>query len=388
MHIFFSVGEPSGDQHAAHLIVELKRLRPDAKFSGFGGPLMERAGCRLLFPMTTLAVMLIAAVLPLLWKFYKLVRQANRFFRESRPDAVILIDFPGFNWWIARKAKAAGIPVFYYFPPQLWAWAPWRVSKIRKFVDHILCTLPFEKEWYAKRGIAVEYVGHPIFDEIASHPVDEVFSQNWPTQGGMKNVAVLPGSRTREVTHNWPVILEVIRRLHGKVPDSRFLVGCYKEEHRKWCQEQLMHADKELPIHFFVDKTPECIQLSDCCLMVSGSVSLEVLARSKPAVVVYAATRTAWVFYRLIIYCKYLSLPNLMAHRPIMPEFYCAWNRQGDIEKMVGILSDWLTNRENVEKTAAEMRTLRDNVMQPGATTRAAQAILRRLGCDSAREAA
>src|SRR5579872_2182624 len=128
MHIFFSVGEPSGDLHAAKLAAELKQRVPGLECSGFGGPLMEAAGCRLIYRLTDLAVMGILPVIPLLFKFLRLIWQARRSFQEQRPDAVVLVDFPGFNWWIARSAKKLGIPVIYYLPPQLWAWAPWRVA--------------------------------------------------------------------------------------------------------------------------------------------------------------------------------------------------------------------------------------------------------------------
>jgi lipid-A-disaccharide synthase len=357
---------------------ELKKRQPDIRFSGFGGLQMEQAGCRLLYPMTELAVMGIFAVIPHLWYFYKLIRRANRFFRESRPDAVVLIDFPGFNWWIARKAKALGIPAFYYFPPQLWAWGEWRIAKVRRFVDHVLCTLPFEKQWYAERGIGAEYVGHPIFDEIAEYPLAEEFYRVWSAPK-RKKLTILPGSRDREVTFNWPIILEVIRRVHTTDPNTAFLVGCYKEEHHRWCQSQLTESDRRLPIHFFVGKTPECIDCADCCLMVSGSVSLEVLARGKPAVVLYRVTRFFRIIAHFIVSCRFLSLPNLMAGRAVMPEFYCAWGRRGDIDKMSCILSGWLGDRRKLVSAAAEMSKLYDAISRPGATKRVADAILSRV---------
>jgi lipid-A-disaccharide synthase len=378
MHIFFSVGEPSGDQHAAHLIHELKRVQPDIRCSGFGGPLLEQAGCRLLFRMTNLAVMGIVAVIPLLGKFYRLLQQAQSFFHEARPDAVVLIDFPGFNWWIARKAKAAGIPVFYYFPPQLWAWAPWRVRKIRKFVDHVLCSLPFEKSWYAERGVEAEYVGHPVFDEVAAYPLDEPFCREW-SEHENTNVAVLPGSRNREVTANWPVMLDVIRRVYSSSPHTRFLIACYKDAHRRWCEAQLTEGDRRLPIYFFVRKTPEILSVATCCLMVSGSVSLEVLARSKPAVVIYCVGRPMWLIAHLLLSCRFLSLPNLMAGRAIMPEFYCAWNRARDIAEITTILTRWLNRPEDLTVTRAEMTQLRDKIIVPEATQRAATVILERM---------
>ena len=152
-----------------------------------------------------------------MWTFYKLVRRAERMFRESRPDAVVLVDFPGFNWWIARKAKAAGIPVFYYLPPQLWAWAGWRVRRMRKFVDHILCGLPFEPEWYAKHGLTAEYVGHPFFDEMAEYPLKTEFCDRWSVDDG-PIVGILPGSRHHEVEGNFPLQIRIMQRLAAKYP--------------------------------------------------------------------------------------------------------------------------------------------------------------------------
>src|SRR5262245_4977495 len=154
MRIFISAGEPSGDLHGANLIRELKRLHPDVECVGFGGDRMRAAGARLLYPLCNLAVMWFLRVAGKLVLFIRLARQADRCFADERPDAVVLIDFPGFHWHLARLAHARGIPVFYFVPPQLWAWAGWRVKKMRWWVDHILCSLPFEPDWYAARGVS------------------------------------------------------------------------------------------------------------------------------------------------------------------------------------------------------------------------------------------
>src|ERR1051325_6441696 len=164
MRIFFSVGEPSGDIHGANLIRCLQELRPDVECVGFGGDNMAKAGAQLLFPLTQLAVMGFTQVLSILPQAISLISKADRYFRHHRPDAVVLIDFPGFNWWIARRAHYHKIPVYYFVPPQLWAWASWRVKKMQRWVDHVLCTLPFEVDWYRQRGIEADYVGHPFFD--------------------------------------------------------------------------------------------------------------------------------------------------------------------------------------------------------------------------------
>src|SRR5262249_16215150 len=152
-------------------------------------------GATLHFPLVEMAVMWFLRVLINLHIFIGLVGKASRYFREERPDAVILIDYPGFNWWIARRAKECGIPVFYYVPPQIWAWGGWRVNKVRRFVDHVLCSLPFEPAWYHARGVPnAVFVGHPYFDELAERTLDEAFLEAERARGGPV-VALLPGSR-------------------------------------------------------------------------------------------------------------------------------------------------------------------------------------------------
>src|SRR5262249_46819619 len=152
MRIFISAGEPSGDLHAANLIRSLRKVLPDAEFTGFGGSHMKQAGALLLYPLVDLAVMWFLNVFLNLVTFVRLIVKADRFFRDQRPDAVVVVDYPGFHWWIARRAKARGIPVIYFVPPQIWAWAGWRIKKIKKYFDLVLCSLPFEPDWYRARG--------------------------------------------------------------------------------------------------------------------------------------------------------------------------------------------------------------------------------------------
>ncbi|MCA1686602.1 MAG: lipid-A-disaccharide synthase, partial [Planctomycetia bacterium] len=234
MRIFLSAGEPSGDLHAANLIHSLRKRWPDAEFVGYGGPRMAEAGAVLLFPLVELSVMWFLRVLLNIRTFLGLVGQADRYFRDERPDAVVLIDYPGLHWWIARKAKERGIPVVYYVPPQIWAWAGWRVKKVKKYVDHVLCSLPFEPAWYQERGYSrARYVGHPYFDELVERVLDESFLAAERAKGGPV-VALLPGSRTQEVTRNLPVMLRAAARLNGARPDlhARFVVACLHDRHK------------------------------------------------------------------------------------------------------------------------------------------------------------
>lgn len=378
MHIFFSVGEPSGDQHTAHLIREIRSREPDVIISGFGGPLMKQAGCRLLYRLTDLAVMGIFHVIPLLGQFIRLVGEAGRYFQETRPDAVVLVDFPGFNWWIARKAKAAGIPVFYYLPPQLWAWAPWRIRRMRRLVDHVLCSLPFERTWYANRGMSVDDVGHPFFDEVAEHRLDQEFCGEWssPTAG---TVGILPGSRTMEISRNWPLMVQVMQDLSARCPHVRFLIACYKQAHQTRCREFVEQAGISLPIHYFVGRTSEIIETSDCCLMVSGSVSLEMLARRKPAVVVYRIARWLLPLKTIFVRLKSITLTNLIAGRNVLPEFIVHFFPRRDVRAMTDTLAEWLTQPLALDRAVGDLTAIHDDVVRTGATTRAAEQILKQL---------
>ncbi|HID21588.1 MAG TPA: lipid-A-disaccharide synthase [Planctomycetaceae bacterium] len=387
MRIFFSVGEPSGDQHAAHLLQELRRRQPELDGCGFGGPLMAQAGCDLLYRLTDLAVMGFARVIPMLGKFLRLVKVAERSFREAPPDAVVLVDFPGFNWWIARKAHGAGIPVFYYLPPQLWAWAPWRIKRVRRFVDHVLCTLPFEYDWYVQQGVSADYVGHPFFDEVAERPLDRAFLHRWSSNGA-RLVAVLPGSRQHELTHNWPLMVEILRRVHARHRDVHFLVACYREQHQQFCRQRVETQAPDLPIDFFVGKTSEIIELAECALMVSGSVSLEMLARGTPALVLYHVGWTTFFLARHLIHCHYMSLPNLMAGYEVLPEYPAVGRSNAEIGQISDRLKGWLARPERLQTVRKDLADLRDGFARTGATERAAEILLSRIAARRRRRAA
>jgi lipid-A-disaccharide synthase len=375
MHIFFSVGEPSGDQHAAHLMSEIQQRRPDVKFAGFGGPLMESAGLKSVFRLTDLAVMGFFRIIPMIFKFYRVMKKAERYFAKHKPDAVVLVDFPGFNWWIARKAKAANIPVFYYMPPQLWAWASYRVKRIKRFVDHVITSLPFEKEWYARHGVEVKFVGHPFFDEIKDHVPDERFLETWKNRTS-PTVAILPGSRNNEIQRNWTVMLDVIKKLNARHPSAKFVVACYSQEHRRHCLQEFLVRAPALPVHFFVGKTHEIIDAADCAMMVSGSVSLELMAQKKPAVVLYRIPRPTFWLGSLLVKCKYVSLPNLIADKPIMPEFISYGNPARTVQEMTDVVDLWLRLPEERMRIADELGALADEFAQTGATSRTAEFII------------
>jgi lipid-A-disaccharide synthase len=371
MRIFISAGEPSGDLHGANLVRRLRELWPDIECVGFGGPQMEAAGCRLLYPLTRLAVMWFLRVLLNLHVFLDLLSRADRFFDRERPDAIVLIDFPGFNWWVARRAHYRGIPVFYFVPPQLWGWAGWRVEKMRRWVDHVLCTLPFEKGWYEERGVAARYVGHPYFDELPRQRLDADFVAAQQARPG-RVVGLLPGSRTQEVERNLSTLVRSARLIHAGRPDTRFLVACFKPAQQQYVEAYLRRHG--LPcVETHVGRTPEIIHLAEACVAVSGSVGLELLWHGKPSVVLY---RIGWLDLKvcnLFKTSRYISLVNMLAERELYPEYLTDRCEAPAISEHV---LRWLSDPTAYTAACAELAELRRHVAEPGACERAARHVL------------
>ncbi|MDR0870121.1 MAG: lipid-A-disaccharide synthase, partial [Planctomycetaceae bacterium] len=203
MRFFISAGEPSGDIHAAGLIEKIREHAPDTEFVGFGGPKMKEAGCQVLYDLTKLAVMWFFQALTNYLKFRRLLKKAEYILSTEQFDAVILVDYPGFNWHIAHAAKENDIPVYYFMPPQVWAWAQRRVKKMRKLVNTVLAPLPFEYRWFNYYGCKTVYTGHPFFEEIRSKEPDAEFLEAfYKKYGNGPILTVLPGSRYQEVKAN------------------------------------------------------------------------------------------------------------------------------------------------------------------------------------------
>lgn len=374
MHLFVSAGEPSGDLHGANLIRALAGRHPDLRVSGLGGDRMSAAGADLVFPLADMAAMWFGRVLRNLPTYFRVLRQVDVHIRSARPDAVVLIDCPGFNWHVAKVAHRAGVPVYYFVPPQLWAWAGWRVAKMRRWVRTVMTALPFEDGWYRDRGVATHYIGHPYFDEIAEQELDREFVAAQRRAGGPV-VALLPGSRGQEVTANLPLMLAAAARVRAAVPGARFLVASFKETQARIAREML--AGSDLPAEVHVGRTPEIIEAADACVAVSGSVGLELMTRQKPAVVVYRISPLARWVSKQFITCKYISLVNLLADAEVYPEYLTT---RDNPDEVAGHVVGWLTRPAAREAVVAGLRELRDRAAVPGACERAAEFLLDDLG--------
>jgi len=327
-----------------------------------------------------------------LHKFWALYRRAAAFLRQERPDAVVLIDYPGFNWWIARAAKREGIPVFYYVPPQVWAWARWRVKKMRRLVDHVLCALPFEQEWYAARGCHATLVGHPFFDEASRHVLDAEFlaalRRRMAARAGRMDdgrpiplVTILPGSRSQEITHNLPWLLKAAVHIRRAVPDAQFAVAALKPAFAEAVRREAAGLGLEVEVH--VGRTPELIHAATCCLSKSGSVSLELLYHEKPTVILYYLARWAYHLGQYLAKVRYMTLVNLLAtdrpfcERPqpydpasaeaaevLFPEYATYEDKS---PQLAAHAIEWLTQPARRAALVARLAALKEKVARPGA---------------------
>ena len=379
MRLFVSAGEPSGDLHGANLIRALRAKDPSLQVMAFGGNHMAAEGANLIAHCDSMEAMGLGAVLTRLPQFISWVSDARRQMRKWRPDAVVLIDFPGFNWWIAAKAKELGIPVIFFVPPQIWAWASWRVSKMRRLVDRVLCNFPFEESWYKARGVNARLVGHPYFDELNQRILRNDHLQKLANGPG-RMIAILPGTRKQELEYNGKSLLKAAANIHSAYPDVRFEVACLRPGHAQKMAEmgrslQLPHT---MQIRFQVDSTPEIISQAWACMAVSGSVSLELLHQAIPTQIIYRSSRPLILFARTMKTCKYISLPNLLADEELFPEMVEYREVADDLACRMG---EWLLTKDNLEPLRKRLRSTWTGVFRPGACNRASDEILDLVAC-------
>jgi lipid-A-disaccharide synthase len=370
MHFFISAGEPSGDLHGANLIRELKKLDPSIRLSGFGGERMAVAGCQLIYPLARHSVMGIANVLKQIFTFIRLLNEAEAFFKKDRPDLIVVIDYPGFHWRLAKRAKDLGIPVVYFVPPQIWAWAQWRVKKMRRLITHVLSALPFEHEWLTRRGVPSTYIGHPYFDELAARKLDDSFLAEERARPG-RIIGILPGSRNQEVTMNVREMLRAAVIVHTALSEARFLIAAFNEHQAAIAREAAKRSG--LPADVHIGRTPEIIELAECCIAVSGSVSLEMMYHRTPAVVVYRMKRLSYKIARKLVTIPYITLVNLLANEEVYPEFPTYLDPS---EKVAVRVLEILNDPARAQSIRDKLEALCRSVAKPGACAAAASIVV------------
>lgn len=369
MKLFLSAGEPSGDLHGSSLIRAIHAQQPTAEIAALGGPRMRDAGAKILYPLTDLAVMGLNGVITALPKFFEVGTRALQHIRKVKPDAVVLIDYPGFHLEFAKRLHDYGVPTHFFVPPQIWAWKQWRVRNVRKNFDCVLTALPFEDEWFRARRVNTHYVGHPYFDELARQQLDPAFLAAERAQPGTR-VAILPGSRNREVAANAEMMLAAARKIHKAHPEARFLVAAFNEKQANAIRA-ILPTNVPVDVHF--GRTPEIIELAEACIAVSGSVGLELMYRVKPTVIIFRADRIGLWLVRRMVKVKYMSLVNLLAGEELYPELA---SPRDESDYIAGHILSWLNDPALRATIVNRLIDLRDRVARPGACDRAAAFLL------------
>ena len=318
MKYFLIAGEASGDLHASHLIESLKQLDPEAQFRFLGGDMMSaQAGTQPIIHYRDMAYMGFADVVRHLGKILGFLGTARRSIDEWQPAAVILVDYPSFNLKVAKYAHNLGIPVHYFISPKVWVWKEWRVKDIRRYVNHMYCILPFEPDWYRERDYKATYVGNPTVQEVAQASKDFPDFAQFIEKFGLPDkpiIALVPGSRVREIRDNLPLMLEAAAR-H---PEYQSVIAGAPSIDDSLYRDVM--GNQAVPV--LRDATYPLVHHARAAIVTSGTATLETALLGTPQVACYRfnGSKLSYNFYRRLLTGKYVTLPNLIVDEPVIPE--------------------------------------------------------------------
>lgn len=378
--ILVTAFEPSGDHLAAPVIREMLARRPDLRILAYGGPRMQAAGAEAV-EITTEDAQMGFPTLAKIREHLRLNARIDQWLTSHPIDLHLPVDSPAANFPICKLTRARGTPIVHLAAPQLWAWAPWRIRKLRRLTDLVLCLLPFEPDWFQARGVQARFIGHPIFEkpldaaaiaaQIATFPV--------PSSGGAK-LAILPGSRPKEWKHNFPILLRALDRLRAERPGTVGVVTASSARaETELCALAAAHPGGwPADLHLAHDAVDAAARWADLCLAVSGTVSLQLARAAAPMALVYHIA--PWQYHaigRWIIQSHSATLPNLIAGRRIVPEFVpCTGRASAYLDAASKLLADPAPR----ERQREDLRTLvRDPFETHRPTSDAADAILEKL---------
>jgi lipid-A-disaccharide synthase len=360
--LFFVAGESSGDIHGSNLIRALRAARPGWSFEGLGGKLMAEAGMDLRHDLAGEAIMGFAEVLRHLAPLRRLFHDTVARLRDTRPDALILIDYPGFNLRLAAEAKKLGIPVVYYISPQVWAWKKRRIHTIARLVDLMLVIFPFEEDLYRRVGVPCAYVGHPLLDHIALYHASDSESREMV-------IGLLPGSREQELRRIAPVMFEVAAGIRERHPEARFIVPCVSEARA----EQVRALAGGFPAELRVGGMYDVLSRARFCLVASGTATLETALFDVPMAILYKTSALTYWIARMVVDIKHIGIVNILAKRGVVPEFIQHGATRGTVlPAALDLIQDTPARRQMLD----DLNAVREGLGGVGASARAAEKII------------
>ena len=346
--IFLSAAEASGDSHCGALISTLKKSGKNIEFVGVGGVKMASAGCELLEETAGKAAMIHNAFSQV-FRFVKLIWKIKKYLKKNRVDLVIVCDSPAFNFHVAKAAKKLNIKTLFYVAPQLWAWAPWRIKKLKKCCDKLCCILPFEEDWFGQRGIDVTYVGSPLLEELGDAP-DSGKKGYSGFDPATAKIALLPGSRQAEIDTLWPAMEKIALQIRKKYPNVSFIAVVLDEEKKEVLRSMQPIGFK---CQYMIGSVEKAAREADMALVASGSATLQVAAAGCPMVVMYQSSKILWhLVGRWLLKTKQLSLVNILAGCELVPEFMPYFD---SIEPITEAAKQMLDDKASLVKLSSEL---------------------------------
>jgi lipid-A-disaccharide synthase len=379
IRLLIVAGEASGDAHAAALVRALRETAPETRFEFFGstGAQMRDAGVESIVKADELAILGLWEIGRALPKFWQAFTELKRATAQKSPDAAVLVDWPDFNLRLARWLHRRGVPVIYYISPQLWAWRSYRARSLQRDVDLILSILPFEKEWYARRGIAnVEYVGHPLTGEVRPQFDRTEFCRRHNLDPDRPLIALLPGSRHKEVARILPPMLDAVRVIQPQRSDIQFIIVVAPNrdlaEAQKIIDANVNDESARAALRLIHHQTREALAASDAAGVASGTATLEAALLGIPTVIVYKESALNWHTLGNLITAEHYGLVNLIAGRRLATELM---QDEFTGETLARELLSLLEPQRNTQMRA-ELKEVLEKIGEPGASGRAANAIL------------
>jgi len=371
-------GEASGDKHGAKLVAALRALRHDLPFEffGAGGDEMRQAGVETLVDAREVAIMGALEVARAMPKFLRVFRRLSDAANQRRPQLVVLIDWPEFNLRLARRLKRDGHRVVYYISPQIWAWRSYRVHAVKRYVEKMLVILPFEKDYYERAGVEVDYVGHPLLDSVRVTATREEFRALHGLDPSNPVVALLPGSRHSEMKYILPPMVEAARLLNRSHPQFQFILPLARTFEPNAIASQIGQIGSMKP-RVIEHDTYNAVAAADLAVVASGTATLETAIIGSPLIVVYRASQLNWRIFRPLINTPFVGMPNLIAGKEIAPELL-----QDDLngEKLAKLIVEFLGDPARLRRSREDLAEVRKKLGEANASERAANRILDLIG--------
>jgi lipid-A-disaccharide synthase len=365
-----SCGEPSGDLYAGALAVEIRRRQPDAAIFGLGGQRLMAGGGELIADYRGLSVTGLVEAIRVLPKSLSVFNRLVDAARTERPQALVVIDFPDFNFRLAAAVKKLGVPIIYYISPQLWAWRKSRMQVMKRIADRVLVIFPFEEQIYRDAGVPVQFVGHPLVDLARAQEPKDSFLREIGLDPGRPIVALLPGSRPNEVERLLPVMRDAVAKISAAMPAAQFVTARAPSLDDRLFANTKWNGIRPVEV---LARTDDVLAISDVAITASGTATVQAALHGRPMVVVYRLSPLTYRLGRRFLLVKNVAMVNLIAGRRLVPELI---QENCTADNIAAETLSLLTNPERAEDTRRGLADVRAKLGGPGASGRAAEAVL------------